>query len=343
MPNKKKASPKKPTKKRKLARLPNASEVEELKQGDFEHRAQILETRSVAAGKSRGVQVITINNKKGYPDVKQGLWLSQKIDVKAFFQWLTRYLKKVSLKVWGKNINLDSEQVKLQREEVDHLKKQLVEKQAQLEDAEAQLAHKERFKRLAGQVPGSVDTYTSAINELKRLVRKSKVEDKRMENEVRDFIAENKWVLGLDCEIGAKEQPIDVSHTLDLHIITDQGQDRVFEFKSPNLMPFKHGKKKGARPEITLTLADGINQLIQYLRQTNLYSWINSPENYGVYSASGVVVMGFKLDKEDLNLIKDWNRHLYPHVQIVTFDELIASAKKQLDIIKKAKEESGKI
>ncbi|HOH04393.1 MAG TPA: DUF4263 domain-containing protein, partial [Candidatus Pacearchaeota archaeon] len=84
-------------------------------------------------------------------------------------------------------------------------------------------------------------------------------------------------------------------------------------------------------------LSEAISQIVNYLRKTDIYSQINEQGNYKVYKGKGIILMGKNLNQEEQKFKKDLNFHLRPHIQIVTFDELIESAKREVAIIKEAR------
>ena len=157
--------------------------------------------------------------------------------------------------------------------------------------------------------------------------------DELKEKEVKQKIKENRWFLGLECEIGATEKQVDIQTAIDLHILTDFNQDKVFEFKSPNLQPF-YRKSDTTRLYIKSELGEAMHQLIIYLRKTNLYSSSKEEGVYGIRGPSGYVVMGYKINQAQQDSLKDWNFHLRPHILLLTYDDVIVHAKRQLENIK---------
>ena len=218
-------------------------------------------------------------------------------------------------------------------QDIQEINQQLAEKTISLEKAKQELSKKEKELELAKQVSGDIQTFSKALEELKGEIEESKKEDKRKEKEIKQKIIDNKWVLGLDCQVKAKEQKIDIQTALDLHVKTNMGEDRVFEFKSPNLDPFTK-KKEDGRLYITPELSEGINQLIDYMKKTDIYHNIDEPGTYKINKPAGVIVIGYKLPPEQEKLLENWNFHLKPHIRIVTYDNLLNSATQNLENIR---------
>ena len=84
--------------------------------------------------------------------------------------------------------------------------------------------------------------------------------------------------MGLDCQIKATNKDIDPNSEIDLHIISDLGEEKVFEIKSPNKKLFVN--KKDTYLRISPDLSEAISQIVNYLRKTDIYSQINEKGNY---------------------------------------------------------------
>ena len=123
-----------------------------------------------------------------------------------------------------------------------------------------------------------------------------------------------------------------------MHIITELYQNKIFEFKSPNKKPF-YQKGKDTRFYITKDLAQGLNQLVIYMKKANVYAQLLEPGTYKeAANALGFIVIGYDLSRDELDLLSFWNFHLRPHIRIITYNELITSAKQQLINIQHARE-----
>ncbi|OIO62261.1 hypothetical protein COT48_03340 [Candidatus Woesearchaeota archaeon CG08_land_8_20_14_0_20_47_9] len=54
---------------------------------------------------------------------------------------------------------------------------------------------------------------------------------------------------------------------------------------------------------------------------------------YGIQKASGVIVIGYNLEDAEKEMVTELNFHLRPHIQIITFNELIENIKQELEVI----------
>ena len=50
--------------------------------------------------------------------------------------------------------------------------------------------------------------------------------------------------------------------------------------------------------------------------------------------ATGYILMGYQLDDEEKLMLKEMNFHLYPHIQVMTYDDLQKNIQSELEIIK---------
>ena len=247
------------------------------------------------------------------------------------------------LRWFGKKLGMITDEspedlIKKYEEEIKELNKQLSEKTIKQEQLKLELAEKQKELELAKQVSGDIANFSEKLTKLKEEIEASKKDNLRKEKEIKEKIRGSKWVLGLDCQVKAKEISVDTQSALDLHIKTDLGEDRIFEFKSPNLDPF-FKTVDNKRLNINKELSEGINQLIDYIKKTDIYSNLEEEGTYKIKKPSGVVVMGFNLPVEQGALLKNWNFHLRPHIRIITYNDLLESASQNLESIRCVREE----
>jgi len=255
--------------------------------------------------------------------------IQQEDDLSMIAKILHWFGKKLGMKVGESSEEL----IQKHEQDIKELNQQLVAKTLKQEQLKLELAKKQEELELAKQVSGKIERFVKQLEELKSEIENSKNKDLRKEKEVKKKIRRNRWVLGLDCQVKAKEVPIDTQTALDLHIKTDLGEDRVFEFKSPNLNPF-FKKENRKRLNIDKELSEGINQLIDYMKKADIYSNLEEEGTYKIKKPSGVIVMGYNLPKEQVTLLKNWNFYLRPHIRIVTYNDLLESAYQNLEYIK---------
>ena len=302
----------------------------------FEEGAYKSDIALVKTPKGSEALQITTSRKvtSTYTKVHRGLWMPKGLFGK-WIAWLNGAMIKIATK-WGISVE--------PKKEVEYYKNLAEEFQAKYDDArkktqeaEARAVLKEEELLLAMQVVDKLAEYGKAYDELVEEVKKQKQSGKRDEKKIKDMLYENRWMLGLDCVVKAREKPIDTQASIDMHIQTELGQDKIYEFKSPALLPFKK-RKTDSRLEVDQEFSEGVNQVIQYLQKTDYRATQATPGGYGIAKAIGTIIIGYDLDGEQANLLKEWQFHLRPHVDVKTYNDLIDSAKRQLENIKFARE-----
>lgn len=326
---KKKALDSKPDSFRKQAITELESDT--LIDGDF--------TSKVALGKSsggqEGIKIRTAKKTWRFNEHQYGIWLPRGLNLTVWVKWIIFSIKKYSKKFWNVevDVNLLEEEASIYKEQVKTLEEELEKTKFKLKDTEELLRIEKEDRERAQKLISKIEEYEKELSEFITLLDDSSENDELKEKEVKKKIKENRWFLGLECEIGATEKPVDVQTAIDLHIMTDFNQDKIFEFKSPNLKPF-YRKGEDTRLYIKTELGEAIHQLIIYLRKTNLYSYSTEEGTYGIRGPSGYVVIGYKIDQTQQDAIKDWNFHLRPHILLLTYDDVVIRAKRQLENIR---------
>lgn len=275
-----------------------------------------------------------------YNRPNRGVWLPKGTDFGNWLKWFLITFKKMIHRVWNKEVSVLPEEVDFYKNQVEEYKRRLESAESKLMLSEEELEKQKKDIELAREVTDKIDTYENYFKKIEGLIEESYSKNKRMESVIKNEITSNKWFLGIDCEVKAKEKKVDIQGGIDLHIKTDFQQDKIFEFKSPNLKPFKR-KRNESRLYINEPLSEGINQMITYMRKTDIYSTQKSEGFYGIYRPVGIIVIGYKLDNFQEEMIGNWNHHLYPFIRIITYEELIKNAKIQLENIKRAKEQKN--
>lgn len=288
-----------------------------------------------SSGGQEGIKIRTAKKTWRFNEHRYGIWLPKGMNLSGWIKWVIFSIKKYSKKFWGTevDINVLEEEVDIYKEQVKNLESELESTKGKLKDTEELLKIQQEDRERAEKLVSKIEEYEKGLNEFVAILDDSSKNDELKEKEAKQKIKENRWFLGLECEIGATEKEVDNQTAIDLHILTDFNQDKVFEFKSPNLQPF-YRKKENSRLYMKTELGEAMHQLIIYLRKTNLYSFSKEEGVYGIRGPSGYVVMGYKLEQAQLDALKDWNFHLRPHVLLLTFDDLVNHAKRQLQNIK---------
>ena len=262
------------------------------------------------------------------------IWIDEDLDLPSWLKWFIETIKKGYVKLFGKKfIGIDG-QSEYYKAKVEELTKALTESQLKLEEAQKNEQSYQQKIEYAKKVKDSFTEYKTIFNGFEKLILESKNNDRGKEEEIKKKIKAHHWLLGLECSVEAKNQDIDIQLEIDLHVKTKYNQDRIFELKSPNLSLFeKKGEGKNRRLTLTKEISDGLAELILYLRKTDLYSDSHSKGTYGIQKASGVILAGYNLEEEHLELLKNVNFHVYPHICIVTYNDLLQNISEELEII----------
>ncbi|MFH1327004.1 MAG: Shedu anti-phage system protein SduA domain-containing protein [archaeon] len=261
----------------------------------------------------------------------KGVWIPSYLDVNSWLRKLKIALHKLFSKWYGKEIVSENDII-LQEEKIDELQKQLFEEQKKREEMEKNLEDYKAKKELAKEVKTKKQEYGQILNKFEADIKKSVNENNNIEEDIKRDIKVNRWILGLDCEVRAKNKDIDKQAEIDLHIINSFGQNRIIEIKSPNKNPIKRKRAEG-RFEITPELSEAISELLTYMHKTDFYSEIEMEGTYKINKPSGLIIIGFKLNKTHKKFLNQLNYHIKPHIQIITYDELIENAKKEVSLI----------
>ena len=220
----------------------------------------------------------------------------------------------------------------LQQKKIDELQKQLFEEQKKGEEMEKNLKDYKIKKELAKEVKSKKQDYQATLDKFAKEIENSVKEKSNIEEDIKNLIKSNRWLLGLDCEVRAKNKNIDNQAEIDLHIINSFGQNRIIELKSPNKNPFRR-KRENGRFEITPDLSEALSELLTYMNKTDFYSEIEIEGTYKINKPSGMIIIGYRLDKESKKFLNQLNYHLRPHICVVPYDEVIENAKKEISLI----------
>lgn len=333
----------KKTKKEKKKERWERVSVEPFEEGTFKSEAAIVKTPS-------GKEALQIGTSRKYNEKftkrHKGLWVPEEINITKWFSWLTSSVLKLFKIKW----NLDAENVMALDERLSNLNKEIeqldaikTQKLSELKDVEKRKDEYEFTLSLARETKESIDKYNGAYDQLKKLISESISSNKGKEEELKMLIKTENWLLGLDCEVKAKNKAVDTQTQIDLHIENDLGQNKIYELKSPNLKLFnRSGGKDSKRMTISSMLADALSEIILYMRRTDVYSDLKSEGTYGIQKAIGIILADYKLDSNESEMLNELNFHLSPHIQITTYDKLLKAVESELEIIKQTKKEMQK-
>lgn len=286
-----------------------------------------------------GIQAISfkMGTKNQYmknPRWGKTIWIDEELDLPSWLSWFIKTLKTGYFKLFGKKVISIDEQKEFFQAKIEELTTQLTEAKIRLEEAEKRETDFKNKVAFAKKVESNLAEYKNVFEEFKKLIDESIKSDVGKEEEIKTRIKENRWILGLECFVEAKNQQIDNQTQIDIHVKTKYEQDRIFEIKSPNKKPFvRKDKSEKRRLVLSPELTDGLSELILYLRRTDLHSDEKNKGNYGVQKASGYILIGKALDADEKEMIKELNFHLYPHIQILSYDDLLKNTERELEII----------
>lgn len=267
------------------------------------------------------------------------LWIDEELDLPSWLAWFIKTLKGGYFKLFGKQVSSVDEQKEFYQAKIDDLTTKLAEAKFSLEDAERREADFKDKIAFAKKVESNLADYKRIFEEFKKIIADSVTGDTGKEEEIKTKIKDNRWLLGLECFVEAKNQQVDNQTQIDIHIKTKYDQDRIFEVKSPNKKPFiRKDKAENRRMVLSPDFADGLSELILYLRRTDLHSDDKNKGNYGIQKASGYILMGRTLQADEIEMVREINFHLYPHIQLMTYDELVKNIERELEIIEGLKQ-----
>jgi len=307
--------------------------VEEWEKGRKISKATMLKRKKNGV-KGISVQIGSKAPNTNYRRYGRTIWIDEDLDLPNWLGWFIKTVKKLYFKLFGKKVLEIDESIEYYQAKINKLTQELAEAQKRLEETEAKSEERKQLLELAKKSIDELEYYKNTFQEFKNLIEESYNDNVGKEEEIKNKIKSNHWLLGLECHVEAKNKNIDIQTQIDLHIITRFGHHRIFEIKSPNIKPFlRKDNDKKRRLIISSELADGLSELIIYMRKTDVYSASKMEGTYGIQKASGVIIIGYKLEDAEKEMLTELNFHLRPHIQIVTFDELIENIKQELEVI----------
>lgn len=283
---------------------------------------------------NKGISV-RIGKKQGnYENYTHKIWIDDKLNFSSWLRWLIKNMKKPYFILFGKSLNLN-EEIESYKTKKEELTKQLTDLQIKLELAEKKEQEYKKILELAQETKGKYKRdFNQIYKEFVSLIEESLRDNIGKEEDIKEKIKNESWLLGLECFVGAKNEDIDKQAEIDLHIKTKYNKDFIFEIKSPNKKPFnRKDENKKRRYVISSDLSEALSEIIVYLRKTDIYSDKASEGVYGVQKAEGIILMGASLDDEEKRILKEINFHFYPHIQIITYDDLNERIKREMDML----------
>ncbi|MCD4771660.1 DUF4263 domain-containing protein [archaeon] len=319
---------KKVSKKKKAVKFENLDR-KSFTEGSIETQLQLSKIKD---GETSWINIRTgkIKSEK-YTEWKKCAWIPSNLDVSNWLVKLKLALYELFKKWYGKEI-ISEEDLIIQNNKIKTLEEQLFEERKKGEDMGKNFGEDKAKKELIKEVTSKRINYKHTLQAFEKFVEDSVKENKNVENEISEKIKSNRWILGLDCEVRAKNKNIDTQAQIDLHIINSFGQNRIIELKSPNKKIFKRKRKEG-RFEFTSELSEAIGELLSYMDKTDFYSSLSQEGTYKIKKPSGLIIIGYNITKPHKDFLKQLNYHLAPHIKIITFNELIENCDKEISLI----------
>lgn len=264
------------------------------------------------------------------------IWIDEDLDLPSWLNWFIKTIKKSYLSLFGKNLQTSiDEEVEYYKSKKEELSTKLANLQIKLEEAEKREKEYKETLELAKQTKSK---YKKDFREIFEIfwkdVELSKSQNKGKEELVKNKILKEHWLLGLECLVEAKNQDIDIQTEVDLHIKNKFNQDLIFEIKSPNIRPLQRkGDKKNTRLVFSPELSEALSEIIYYMRRTDIYSEKAGEGVYGIQKAEGFILIGLDLSDEEERVLKEINYHLYPHITIITYNDLKEKIERELSIV----------
>ncbi|MHB1829908.1 MAG: hypothetical protein ACYCO0_00780 [Candidatus Micrarchaeaceae archaeon] len=313
--------------------------LQPLEEDTWEDENYINHATVYKQGKVEGIAVKTAKKySKGRPQWRQSFWLQKDQDVEGILEWLFGSVKRLFSKFWGREI-ISPTEIEANKKLVEELRGRLKVREGELDELMERYNIQQNELALAREVTGQFENYEKILNAFEEKIKTSVKNNERIEEWVKTEIKTNRWLMGLDCEVKAKNKDVDTQTEIDLHIETNFGEERLIEAKSPNLAIFDSKDEK--RYNISSELARGLSELIEYMQRTQAYSLIKQRGVYAIDKPIGRILAGYELNEAQERLLNDWNFYLGPAIKIITFKELIKNARKEIELIKVA--EKGKL
>jgi len=283
---------------------------------------------------------IFINTEKklseNYTKRHKGVWLPKNLNLGRWLDKLAEIIKKLAKKWYKEEVVVSQENILKQVDKVKKLEQELLEEKQKGKRLEENYKEQQINLELAKEVVDNLNSYETKLKTFEDMIKISVNEDNNIEGKIQNFIFENRWIIGLDCEVRAKNIDIDKQTEIDLHIINHFGQHRIVEIKSPNKKLFKKKREQG-RLIITSDLSEALSELIVYMKKADFYSGLKEEGTHKINKPSGIILMDYNLNEVEKSMLNTLNSHLKPHIMIITYNDLIENGNKEISMIKNVK------
>ena len=213
--------------------------------------------------------------------------------------------------------------------EIVELREQLSKSKAEKEEyiAKIQVKHDAELLQLRKDTQ-RLRELDEDIVKFKSLLSRFETE-KLSEEDVQKFLEGKKWFFGSNVVAAKPKSRAGATTIFDFILTYTDGTQRVVELKLPT-EAIVDGEGR-----LTAAVAKGLDQLIDYLKQTIAIAHTDLPEAQYIKEKRprGTLVIGRSRDDQTLEKMKSWNYALHL-VEIKTYDQLIADAETSMKQIK---------
>jgi len=159
------------------------------------------------------------------------------------------------------------------------------------------------------------------LDEFKQLIADFETQ-KKTEEDIQKFLEGKKWFFGTNVVIAKPKTRAGATAIFDYVLTYTDGSQRVVELKLPT------EKIVDAEGKISAAVAKGLDQLIEYLKQTVAVAHSQLPEAEYLKEKKprGTLLIGRTTDAVVDEKIKSWNYALHLVEKIITCDQVIADA-----------------
>jgi len=326
------SDPKNKIEKQKKKKASDKKGLKTLATDRWEDEEYAIEAAALKSPRTEGVAFRTAKKSKTKGEYKRrSLYIQKNQKVDEILNWIFLTVKNFFAKFWGKRIITEVE-LEANNKIVEDLRSKLRQKEDENLDLKHAFQTQQQELLLVKEVINNSNQYSKELKTFEELVIDAVNNNKNIEETVKKELKEKRWILGLDCEVKAKNKDIDTATEIDLHIETNYGEQRIIEAKSPSINLFIQ-KTDGGRLNLNPKISEGLSELIEYMRRTDINSGLRRKGVYAIQKPIGRILAGYNLTTDEQEVLTDWNFYLAPYIKFITYKELISNAKKEIELI----------
>jgi len=202
----------------------------------------------------------------------------------------------------------------------------LLESQKRIEELSKQLILKEE-EFISKQ---NINRFKQETYEFRDLLENFE-KDKSREQTLQEFLEEHPWLLGLYYK-NFSPQKVAGMDRFDFYLKKFNESEEVIELKRADV------RFIGSSGKVSKDLAEAIDQILNYfdtIVDISSQTRLNKKYKISEFYPQGIIVFGYKPNKNEKDLIRKWNNALSGNISIQTYDQILAKA---LVVIKKLEE-----